>query len=333
MFLIGALTVIGAVLVGNLGYLSPGLVDHDEAANFGRYALIVESTAFSAALFLNLQSIRRDRDLAMQREIEATREKLAASQALLEAHERHDRALALAESRRQQMAATAHDIKQPLTSLRIAMLRMNADDEETAKQIRKSFDYLENITRSNLEHARPAEPIPAETDLASLSHPSNRLAKVDEADVLGAREIFPLNLVLKNVYAMFRDEAANKGIELRLAHSSIKVIAEPIALMRMVGNLVSNAIKYTQEGRVLIGARPDGGKATIKIYDTGSGLSHEEVKRYIEPYQRGEQPGGSGLGLSVVSDLAGQHSIGFNITSEPGRGTVCTLIVDRAAVA
>lgn len=333
MFLIGALAVIAAVIFGNLGYLVPGFIDHDIAANFGRYALIVESMAFSSALFLSIQSVREDRDLALQREIEATREKLATSEALLEAHEKHDRALALAETRRQQLAATAHDIKQPLTSLRIAMLRMNADDNEAAQHIRESFDYLEKLTRTNLEQTRQDDV--ASNDRNLVSGFTSQVTVTDEdagPNGLGAREKFPLNVVLKNVHAMFKDEASNKGLELRLVPSTIHAVAEPIALMRMVSNLVSNAIKYTQRGRVLVGVRPNGGKATIKIYDTGAGFSEEEGKRFVEPYQRGEQPGGSGLGLSVVSDLARQHAIDFNIASEPGRGTVCTLDVERAVI-
>lgn len=325
MFLFGALTVIAALALGAIGYLNPGMMEQDIAFDFGRYALIVESMAFSAAMFLNIQSVRRDHDRALQREIAATREQLATSQALLEAHDRHDRALALAETRRQQLAATAHDIKQPLTSLRFAMLRMNADDEETARHIRESFDYLEDITRSNLEHTNPAQTHSNQPGTASST-------ETDSPSGLGARETFPVNVVLKNVHAMFRDEAASKGLELRLALSSINVIAEPIALMRMVSNLVSNAIKYTKQGRVLLGVRRNGNKAVIKIFDTGPGFSTEEAKHFIEPYQRGGQPGGTGLGLSVVSDLARQHGIEFDMASKPGCGTVCTLEVERAAL-
>ena len=324
LFFVGALAVISSVIYGVAGYMNPGEIEQDLAGHYGRYSLLFEGLAFSLAIFLHIQAMRRDHDDALQREIEVTNEKLAISEALHAAEISHERAVALAETRRAQLATTAHDIKQPLTSLRIAMLQMNADDTPTATQIAKSFDYLDDLVQANLEETTPAAhkhgvegaeaAIALDNDIVGNPHDAVIAAPPTE-------ETFPVAAVLNNVHAMFKNEAATKGLALRLVASSAEVKAEPLALMRIISNLVSNAIKYTDTGRILIGCRRQGDRLRIEIHDTGPGLTDDDLARVLQPYERGNAPGGTGLGLPVVADLAGQHGMTFDAVSVPGRGS------------
>jgi len=120
-----------------------------------------------------------------------------------------------------------------------------------------------------------------------------------------------------------------------LIPSSGVVESQPVAMMRIVSNLVSNAIKYTESGTVLVGCRRDGNSLRIEIHDTGPGMDQAEISRVMKPYERGETPGGTGLGLAVVDELARHYGMTFDITSTPGAGTVTNLIVplQQAAMA
>lgn len=323
-FFFGALAVISSVLYGVMGYLNPGEIEQDHAGHYGRYALLFEGLAFSLAIFLHIQAMRRNHSDALRREVEVTNEKLAISEALHAAEKSHDRAVALAETRREQLATTAHDIKQPLTSLRMAMLQMNADNAQTTAQIGRSFDYLDELVRANLEETTPAAAARNEQVAEDQHGPQDDVIGDHHHHALSApsaEETFPVSAVLNNVHAMFRDEAVAKGLDLRLVPSSVQVTAEPLALMRMVSNLVSNAIKYTDNGRVLVGCRRKAEMLRIEVHDTGPGIADDNLARLLQPYERGDEPGGTGLGLSVVADLARQHSMLFDVASKPGRGT------------
>lgn len=322
-FVAASVAIISTILFGIYGYLNPGEFNQDIAGLYGRYALFFEGIAFSLAIYLHIQAMRREHELTLEREIEATQEKLAVSEALLEARKNHEKAMAIAEARRERLATTAHDIKQPLTSLRMSLMRLKEDDAQAAAQISSSFDYLDELVRTNLEETTPT----------TAKESFEETVGGDPHDTVEARagekEDFPVMVVLTNVAAMFRDEARAKGLELTLVPSSAVVKAQPIALMRIVSNLVSNAIKYSGEGGVLVGCRHDGSTLRIEIHDTGPGMAEDEVERVLKPYERGNTPGGTGLGLAVVSELAAHYGMTFDMTSRPGHGTIARLVVPR----
>ena len=273
LFFCGALAVISSVLFGVFGYLNPGQFNQDVAGHGARYALLFEGSAFAFAVFLHAQTLRREHDTALRREIEIGEEKLALSEALRSAETGYSRAIDLAESRRAQLASTAHDLKQPLTSLRMALMNLNASDAETASQINGSFDYLESLVQSNLETSAtgtsksvPSRPV---NEAFEPTENGGHAAFEDSSDIT---EHFPVSVVLDNVAAMFKDEAKAKGVELKLVPSSAVIDARPVPLMRMVSNLVSNAVKHAGKGTVLIGCRRLNGTLRIEVHDDGPGL-------------------------------------------------------------
>ncbi len=314
-FVFGALAIISAITFGAIGYLNPGQYNQDIAGHYGRYALLVEGAAFSLAILLNVLSIRQERDKSLQREVKAAQEKLAMSEALVAAQQSHGRAVALAEARRRRLATTAHDIQQPLSSLRMALTQLTGSNDQAVVRVQSSFDYLDKIVQTNLEETRPDETV--------ASGHGHELQPGD------AQEEFPASVVLANVEAMFREEAKSKGIDLRVVMSDARIRTQPLALMRIVSNLVSNAVKYTGEGRVLLGCRRRNGHLCIEVHDTGPGMSESEISRLVRPYERGSNAPGTGLGLALVQELAVNANLRFEISSQPGRGTRASVCIDR----
>ncbi|WP_146344995.1 sensor histidine kinase [Phaeobacter marinintestinus] len=311
-FMVGLTSVSVSVLMGVTGYLIPGLFDQDIAGRVGQISLLVEAVSFSSAIFRHHETLRDQRDTALAAEVRLSHERLELSEALYSAEKEQQDALRLAEARRAQLASTAHDIRQPLASLRMAMLDMNRDDSTTASQIGQSFDYLETLVRQNLDATHPDADWQQEaaTENAPIEH-------------------FPASIVLNNIAAMFRQEAAAKGLDLRCVPSSAELDTDPVALTRIVMNLVANAIKHTETGRILIGCRRLSDGCRIEVHDTGAGMTPEEIDHALQPYALGENSQGTGLGLAVVADLARAHGARFELSSQKGRGTSACVTISR----
>ncbi len=137
-------------------------------------------------------------------------------------------------------------------------------------------------------------------------------------------EAIPLQIVLQNAMRMFRSEATAKGLSIRAATTTAVVDSNPVALIRIVSNLVSNAVKYTHAGGILIGVRHRAGALSVDIYDTGPGLSQEQMDRVRRSCRRGDTDGeneGEGLELASVEDLAREHGLTLTVQSRPGKGS------------
>ena len=111
--------------------------------------------------------------------------------------------------------------------------------------------------------------------------------------------------------------------------SSQLVCVSPLVLMRITSNLVSNAVKNTATGGVLIGCRIRGSMIRIDVCDTGPGVSEDKLIKILQPYQRAGEYAGTGLGLSIVRQLCDRHELKFNFISTPGRGSVASVLVPR----
>ena len=185
---------------------------------------------------------------------------------------------------------------QPLLSLQLS-LKNRADVAAVAE----SVSYFQDVVDRSLKESRPNPP----------GHAPPRA------------ELQPLDLskVLNNIVTMFEDEAASKGLMLRAAPTSLSVLIEPVILMRILTNLVANAVKHTENGRILIGARRVGDQVAVEVSDTGSGIGPEQLKEIFEPYRSGADSLGEGLGLAVVRNLAEEHGLSIKVRSQLGQGS------------
>jgi len=123
----------------------------------------------------------------------------------------------------------------------------------------------------------------------------------------------------------FTPMAREKGLRLTFVPCSLAVQSDRRLLRRLLQNLVSNAIKYTPEGKVLVGCRPRGDQLRIEIYDTGLGIPASKTQMVFREFQRLDEGAkvarGLGLGLSIVERIAGVLDHPIDLKSTVGRGT------------
>lgn len=218
-------------------------------------------------------------------------------------------ALEAVEIKNRFLASAAHDIRQPVHALSLYADWLRSEPElvdelapkivESTKAVNQLFDSL--------------------FDLARLDAGKVKL-KVGTVDVAQlAREL----------EVQFRPLAQSKGLEFRVRIVPARTASDPILLRRIVGNLVSNAVKYTKRGGVLLAVRAHGPVPCIEVWDTGIGippLYQQEIFRefYKVPVHAGTEEG-FGLGLYIVGRL--NRILGHTLTlaSRPGRGSVFRL--------
>jgi signal transduction histidine kinase len=273
--------------------------------------------AIMATLSAGLIDLRRSHAAALAREMIAVRKEAETARDLLEAERNHARMRDLADQRRLQMAGMSHDIRQPLGALRLSIEAMARNaPPETQAHLREAFDYLQTLTSGSLDDARAEALEERRTDM-----------RADDRDA--PPDPYALALVLEAVGQMFRDEAAAKGLDLRIVPSTVQVTVPPLHLMRITSNLVSNAVKYTARGRVLVGVRRRPDHILLQVLDTGGGMTEDERTRYMQAWASGQDSDGHGLGLAICWQLAGQNGLDLTVRSHPGSGTAFGLRIPR----
>jgi signal transduction histidine kinase/CheY-like chemotaxis protein len=187
------------------------------------------------------------------------------------------------------LAAASHDILQPLNAARLYVTslieRQGGDDRRLIDNIDASLEAVEEIFGALLDMSR--------LDTGAM-RPEFGSFRIDE--------------LMRQIELEFAPLAAAKGIELKYVTCSLVVRSDRRLLRRLVQNLVSNAIKYTPSGRVLIGCRRRGDKLRIDVYDTGVGIPESKWRDIFVEFHRLEQGAriarGLGLGLSIVERVA-----------------------------
>jgi len=224
------------------------------------------------------------------------------------------------------LASAAHDIRQPVHALGLYADWLGSEPDlvhelapkivESTKAVNALFDSLFDLVR------------------------------LDSGKVKLNIEPVDLPKLLYDLELQYRPVAEAKGLQLRVHATAGSVVSDPILLRRIVGNLVSNAVKYTHRGGVLLAARGRGAARRIEVWDTGLGIApvhQREVFRefYKVPSHAGTEDG-FGLGLYIVARLAGILGHPLSLSSRPGRGTVFRVMLkptdaqeaaDRAAAA
>jgi CheY-like chemotaxis protein len=160
----------------------------------------------------------------------------------------------------------------------------------------------------------------------------------------GAVEVNPQPLRMRDLQARLRLQfeplAFEKGLMLGFRGEQHAVQADSVLLERVLRNLVSNAIRYTEDGGVLVTARPRGGAVLLQVWDSGIGMSEESLPRIWDEFFQAEgQPPlaahhrkGLGLGLSIVRRLAALMNAPLAVRSRPGHGTVFSITLPQARV-
>ena len=206
------------------------------------------------------------------------------------------------------LAAASHDLRQPLHALVLCVetLRRRAlghEEADIVADIASSTDALKGLLDSLLDLSRlDAETVPFEPRHVAL------------------------DALLERLGARFAPAARDKGIELAVRAEPVAVLTDPILLERVLGNLLANAVRYTERGGVLLDGAAADGACLIRLIDTGVGIpeaAHEEVfGEYVRLGDGARCPErGLGLGLSIVRRLCALMEVPLEMESEPGLGT------------
>ncbi|WP_419951325.1 hybrid sensor histidine kinase/response regulator [Methylobacterium sp.] len=212
------------------------------------------------------------------------------------------------------LAAAGHDLLQPLNAARLsasALSDMPLSPEALAMsgQVERGLQTIEDLIKTLLDISKLDAGI-----VRPIIHP------VALADLLGG------------IAASFMPMAERKGLRLAVRCPELRVDSDPILLRRILQNLVSNAVRYTSRGGVLIAARRRDQACRIEIIDTGCGIEESERHLVFEEFYRGGREGdegepGLGLGLSIVQRMATALDHALTLNSRPGHGTRMSLTV------
>ena len=285
-----------------------------------RIVMVLDAALMGLAIWDHFNQLRQARHQALKENLDTTMRSLELSQRLQDLEEQYALVRRLADMKGQRITDAIHDLNQPLHALRLDLRGLVADhgtDQARRKRIEGTFDYLEKLLTGHLESAIAMEPVPPAT----------------EADA--GTEKLAVGDVLKGIHEMFLPDASEKALELRYVGTSAQAAIEPLVLMRIVTNLVANAIKYTRQGRVLLGCRRDGRSLRIEVHDTGPGMTAEDFARASGRAVRlaadAAAPHGHGLGLSIACSLARDHGLSLTIVPERKSGTSFLLTVPLAS--
>ena len=213
------------------------------------------------------------------------------------------------------LASASHDLLQPLNAARLftSALAGKATDSE--------MKDLVNHIDSSLGAAE--EIISTLLDISKLD------AGALEPDI----GVFPVNELLRHLATEFSAIAQDQGLELHVVHSSAWIRSDAKLLRRVVQNFLSNAIRYTPHGKILLGCRRLKGFIRIEVWDTGPGIPEDQLTQIFEEFRRfqqGRDKKGLGLGLAIVDRISGMLNHPVSVHSVQGRGSVFGVTVPTA---
>ena len=161
------------------------------------------------------------------------------------------------------------------------------------------------------------------------------ISRLDTGALKPEFTVFRIDDILKQLRVEFEPVARDRDLDFRVMASTLWVRSDRRLLRRLVQNLVSNAIKYTPEGRVLVGVRHHRGRLSVEVLDTGLGIPESKQKVIFQEFQRLDQGAkiarGLGLGLSIVERIGRVLGHPVEIQSVPGRGSRFFVDVPTAA--
>ena len=217
------------------------------------------------------------------------------------------------------LAAAGHDISQPLNAARLYTSSLverlqthgDAQSREITGKIDSALEAVEDIIGAVLD-----------------------ISRLDAGALKPNPGVFAIGDLLEQVVSDFQPMAEKKGLKLRYVPTSLSVETDRNLLRRLIQNLVSNAIKYTHKGHVLVGVRRQEHHVVICVLDTGIGIAANQVPHVFKEFQRlsdgARIASGLGLGLSIVDRISRVLSLDVALASVPGKGTAFTVAVPRS---
>jgi Na+/proline symporter/signal transduction histidine kinase/ActR/RegA family two-component response regulator len=225
------------------------------------------------------------------------------------------------ESKTRFVMAASHDLLQPLGAARLfnAALRSRADANADLRGLAERVDNSLAAAGELLE------------DLLDIS-------RLDAGGVRAEVAEFDVMQLLQSLQEQFAPVAAQRGITLSIVKTRLRVRSDHRLLRRVLQNFIGNALRYTETGCVLIGARRRGSgqHVELQVIDTGPGIPLENQRAVFEEFRRLAQPSpwgekGLGLGLSICERIAAILEATLTLRSDPNHGSAFGIVVPRAA--
>ena len=215
------------------------------------------------------------------------------------------------------LAAASHDLRQPLQTLALlqGLLDRAVSGEKESKYVARIGETL--------------------TAMAGMLNALLDINQIEAGAVHAEMAPFPVQGLLTKLHDEFIYHAQEKHLDVRMVGCSLSIWSDPRLLEQMLRNLLSNALKYTVNGKVLLGCRRRGQALSIEVWDTGIGIPESEIHAIFEEYHQvdneaRERSRGLGLGLSIVRRLGNLLGHRVRARSHHGNGSVFSIEVTLA---
>ncbi|MBT4045562.1 MAG: hybrid sensor histidine kinase/response regulator, partial [Rhodospirillaceae bacterium] len=167
---------------------------------------------------------------------------------------------------------------------------------------------------------------------AGLLNPLLDFSRLEAGMVQPEIEEFPIATLLRDMDVRFRPQVEKAGLELRIVPSNAVIRSDPVLLSLIVGNFLSNAERYTETGRLLLGCRRHGDALRIEVWDTGPGIESEHLNSIFEEFHQldtatRDRDKGLGLGLAIVKAQASLLRHEVRVSTRLGRGSTFSIEV------
>lgn len=214
------------------------------------------------------------------------------------------------------VASASHDLLQPLNAAKLFLgslstTALDPGQQRLTERIRSAFGSVEQILGALLD-----------------------ISKFDIGAARAKIEPIALGPLLDRLREEFTPVAQAKGLRLVVVPSTAVVQSDAVYLKRILQNLLSNAIRYTAQGRVVVGARNQGARLRLDVWDTGTGIPPDKQSEIFQEFTRlaPNAESGMGLGLAIVEQASALLGHPLELRSELGKGTVFSLTVPRSAM-
>ncbi len=216
------------------------------------------------------------------------------------------------------LAAASHDLRQPMHALGLFVAQLHS--HMTSAEGSRLVDRIDDAVNGMNE----------------LFNALLDITKLDAGALTATIAEFPIAELLGRIGSTFAPVAQEKGLSLVLVPSSAWVRSDPVLLERIVLNLVSNALRYTNAGGIVVGCRHRGAKLRIEVWDTGPGIPPDQHRKIFSEFYRladaaKTNQAGLGLGLAIVDRLCTLLDHPIELTSTLGKGSRFVVTVPTAA--
>lgn len=305
---VGGLVIVGGIVASVVtGYGREFLLSWDSL----KLVFAIIMVPILSAVIFALADVRSSRDDALEEAVEAAQRDAKTSASLLEMEQQYARAREAASIRSRQLSSASHDIRQPLASMRaeIDTLRDDAPTNNLSR-LDRVLDHLEALTHSLSASGR---------------------ASVD-AGLHGEVEIerIEINLLFDTLARLFQAEADQADIKLTFAPSAHAIEGPPLILIRMLSNILTNAIQHSGASTLEITSEIDDKTCRLRVSDDGSGFPRGETEWAMAEGVKGDTSTGSGLGLSIVRQLSETYRLPVSFNTGTGVGTQFSIEVPLA---